>query len=82
MHCMTVSLARGGAGLGAVWGEERALQMLAAAGFADIAVYRLDGDLINNYYVATKPSAGGDRRHDVRPEHQARDSDRTKAGQR
>ena len=29
--------------------------MLAEAGFADIAVHRLDGDLINNYYVASAP---------------------------
>ena len=55
MHCMTVSLAQGGAGLGAVWGEERALQMLAEAGFAYVAVHRLTGDLMNNYYVATTP---------------------------
>ena len=55
MHCMTVSLAQGGAGLGAVWGQENALHMLAEAGFADIAVHRLDGDLINNYYVASAP---------------------------
>lgn len=55
MHCMTVSLAQGGAGLGAVWGEERALEMLAETGFADVTVHRLAGDLMNNYYVATKP---------------------------
>jgi SAM-dependent methyltransferase len=55
MHCMTVSLAQGGTGLGAVWGQENALQMLAEAGFADIAVHRLDGDLINNYYIASAP---------------------------
>jgi hypothetical protein len=36
MHCMTVSLAHGGAGLGAVWGVEMALEMLAAAGFGDV----------------------------------------------
>jgi SAM-dependent methyltransferase len=55
MHCMTVSLAQGGTGLGAVWGQENALHMLAEAGFADIAVHRLDGDLINNYYIASAP---------------------------
>jgi len=38
MHCMPVSLASGGAGLGAVWGEETARQMLAAAGFNSIVV--------------------------------------------
>jgi len=32
MHCMTVSLALGGAGLGAVWGTQLATSMLADAG--------------------------------------------------
>ncbi len=52
MHCMTVSLAEGGAGLGTVWGEQRALEMLAEAGFVDVAVEHVDGDIQNNYYVA------------------------------
>jgi SAM-dependent methyltransferase len=38
MHCMTVSLADGGAGLGAVWGEELARNMLAEAGFGSVDV--------------------------------------------
>ncbi len=38
MHCMTVSLAEGGAGLGTVWGQEKAREMLGAAGFAHVAV--------------------------------------------
>ena len=38
MHCMTVSLAYGGAGLGAVWGIEKAKAMLADAGFARVEV--------------------------------------------
>ena len=38
MHCVTVSLACGGPGLGAVWGEESARQMLSDAGFTDIKV--------------------------------------------
>ena len=33
MHCMTVSLAEGGAGLGTVWGQELARKMLTEAGF-------------------------------------------------
>jgi hypothetical protein len=33
MYCTTVSLADGGAGLGAMWGTERACRMLADAGF-------------------------------------------------
>ena len=51
MHCMTVSLAQGGDGLGTVWGEELALEMLNQAGFSDIRVETLDHDIINNYYI-------------------------------
>jgi 2-polyprenyl-3-methyl-5-hydroxy-6-metoxy-1,4-benzoquinol methylase len=53
-HCMTVSLAQGGAGLGAMWGEEKALEMFAEAGFTNVDIARVDGDPLNNYYVATK----------------------------
>jgi SAM-dependent methyltransferase len=52
MHCMTVSLACGGAGLGTCWGEELALEMLAGAGFEAVEVRRLEHDIQNNYYVA------------------------------
>lgn len=52
MHCTSVSLAAGGAGLGTMWGEEQALAMLAEAGFADVSIQRLEHDLMNNYYVA------------------------------
>ncbi len=38
MHCMTVSLAENGAGLGTVWGQELATEMLAEAGFTDIEI--------------------------------------------
>jgi 2-polyprenyl-3-methyl-5-hydroxy-6-metoxy-1,4-benzoquinol methylase len=38
MHCTTVSLASGGPGLGAVWGEQTARRMLAEAGFSDVTV--------------------------------------------
>ena len=38
MHCLTVSLAEGGAGLGAMWGKEAARQMLARAGFGLVTV--------------------------------------------
>ncbi|MBI5376577.1 MAG: class I SAM-dependent methyltransferase [Candidatus Schekmanbacteria bacterium] len=36
MHCVTVSLACGGPGLGAVWGEESARAMLSDAGFKNV----------------------------------------------
>jgi ubiquinone/menaquinone biosynthesis C-methylase UbiE len=54
MHCMTVSLAQDGKGLGAVWGEELAVEMLSEAGFADVRVETLEHDIINNYYIMTK----------------------------
>lgn len=39
LHCMTVSLAEGGAGLGTVWGVELARRMLTEAGFASVEVF-------------------------------------------
>jgi 2-polyprenyl-3-methyl-5-hydroxy-6-metoxy-1,4-benzoquinol methylase len=54
MHCMTVSLASGGAGLGAAWGTQLATSMLADAGFDDVRVAEVESDLINNYYIANK----------------------------
>lgn len=54
MHCMTVSLALNGAGLGAMWGKQKAQQMLAEAGFTHVDVKRVEGDLFNNYYIARK----------------------------
>lgn len=55
MHCMTVSLALNGAGLGTAWGEQRALAMLREAGFASVEVHRLGpDDPLNNYYLARK----------------------------
>jgi ubiquinone/menaquinone biosynthesis C-methylase UbiE len=54
LHCMTVSLAYGGVGLGTVWGEQKALQMLAEAGFRDLRVEHVEGDAFNNYYIARK----------------------------
>lgn len=53
-HCMTVSLADDGEGLGAMWGEEKCLEMLNAAGFKNVRVNHLEHDFMNTYYVATK----------------------------
>lgn len=57
MHCMTVSLARDGAGLGAMWGRQRALALFGGAGFTDVEVHTLEHDPQNAYYVC-RPSAG------------------------
>jgi ubiquinone/menaquinone biosynthesis C-methylase UbiE len=54
MHCMTVSLAAGGMGLGTMWGEQKARQMLADAGFDNVETRHVEGDIVNNYYVATR----------------------------
>lgn len=51
MHCMTVSLAYRGMGLGAAWGEQKAKEMLAEAGFGPVQVSQVDGDIFNYYYV-------------------------------
>jgi 2-polyprenyl-3-methyl-5-hydroxy-6-metoxy-1,4-benzoquinol methylase len=54
MHCMTVSLAQGGEGLGAMWGEEKTRLYLNRAGFGSIEVHRLAHDIQNNWYVVRK----------------------------
>ena len=55
LHCLTVSLAHGGAGLGAAWGEELARGMLADAGFVDVTVSEVPDDPLDVLYVASKP---------------------------
>ncbi|OBK17203.1 class I SAM-dependent methyltransferase [Mycobacterium asiaticum] len=54
MHCMTVSLALDGAGLGTAWGTQLATAMLVDAGFTDVRVVEIESDPLNNYYLATK----------------------------
>ncbi|MBV8717478.1 MAG: hypothetical protein JOZ65_20645 [Chloroflexi bacterium] len=51
---MPASLREGGEGLGAMWGEQRALEYLGDAGFHDVVVVKPDDDLINCYYVCRK----------------------------
>jgi len=52
MHCMPVSLADGGAGLGTMWGQEMALEYLQEAGFPSTTVTRV----VNNYFVSQRPA--------------------------
>ncbi len=52
LHCMTVSLAQGGMGVGAMWGEEMTLQFLESAGFGSPLRHKLDHDIQNYYYLA------------------------------
>jgi SAM-dependent methyltransferase len=54
LHCMTVSLARDGAGLGTVWGEQLARRMLADAGFEQVEVHEVPDDPMDSLFVARK----------------------------
>lgn len=51
MHCMQVSLAGGGPGLGTVWGTQLATRMLNEAGFPDVTIHELPGDPTNCLYA-------------------------------
>ncbi len=53
-HCMTVSLAQGGMGLGTMWGTQKAAQMLKEAGFKSTVVKRIEKDIMNAYYISEK----------------------------
>ena len=54
MHCMPVSLAYDGMGLGAMWGEEKAKEMIGEAGMDLVDVKEAEGDPFNNFYIARK----------------------------
>ena len=71
LHCMTVSLAHGGAGIGTMFGEQLALRLLADAGFADVDVVPAPNDPPDAVYIARRlgdrhvgstPGVGSNRR--------------------
>ena len=51
LHCMTVSLAQGGEGLGTMWGREKAREYFSRAGFGQIEVHQLSHDVQNDYWI-------------------------------
>jgi SAM-dependent methyltransferase len=51
MHCLTVSLAHGGAGIGTAFGEQLARDLLQQAGFEDPAMHPAPGQPFNVVYV-------------------------------
>jgi SAM-dependent methyltransferase len=53
-HCMTVSLALDGTGLGTMWGEQTANQMFRDAGFTQVETKKIPEDVFNVYYVVRK----------------------------
>jgi 2-polyprenyl-3-methyl-5-hydroxy-6-metoxy-1,4-benzoquinol methylase len=56
LHCLTVSLALGGAGLGTAFGEQMARQLLSDAGFGEVSVHPTPGDPLDAVYVTHKPT--------------------------
>jgi SAM-dependent methyltransferase len=56
LHCMTVSLASGGVGLGAAWGEQTARRMLDEAGFGEVVTHPAPGLVNNIIYVTHRPT--------------------------
>ena len=53
MHCVSVSLAAGGPGLGTAWGHQTATRMLREAGFTDVRLFERV-DPANSLYVARR----------------------------
>jgi len=53
LHCMTVSLAEGGVGLGTAWGEQTARRMLGEAGFTSVEVVDAPGPQ-NSIYICRR----------------------------
>ncbi|HEY8548170.1 MAG TPA: class I SAM-dependent methyltransferase [Acidimicrobiales bacterium] len=56
LHCLPVSLAHDGAGLGTAWGEQVARRMLADAGFGPVTVHDAPGDPGNAVFITTRPT--------------------------
>ena len=54
MHCMPVGMVDGGTGLGMMWGREKAVKMLAKAGFENIQVLEISEDPFNLHYFCRK----------------------------
>lgn len=57
LHCMTVSLAHGGAGLGTVWGAQRARRMLTDVGLRRAGDARRSRRPEDTIYVTTTAGA-------------------------
>ncbi len=54
MHCMSVSIAGGGEGLGTAWGTELTTEFLETAGFEDITMAEVRADRANSHFVCRK----------------------------
>lgn len=54
LHCLTQSLAVGGAGLGAAWGRQRAEQLAAEAGFGSFEPLEAISNKFSAFYLLTR----------------------------
>ena len=54
MHCMPVGLLDGGTGLGMMWGRQKAIEMLEAAGFKHREVIEIPEDPFNLHFMCKK----------------------------
>jgi ubiquinone/menaquinone biosynthesis C-methylase UbiE len=54
MHCMPVGLMENGAGLGMMWGRQKAEQMLRMAGFSNVTVNEMPNDSFNLHFYCKK----------------------------
>ncbi len=54
MHCMPVGRVEGGAGLGMMWGKEKAMEMLSEAGFQKTEVTEIPDDPFNFHFFCQK----------------------------
>lgn len=54
MHCMPVGLCDGGAGLGMMWGRQKAVEMMKQAGFDQVQREEMDYDPFNYHFVGRK----------------------------
>ncbi|WP_319764165.1 class I SAM-dependent methyltransferase [Maridesulfovibrio sp.] len=54
MHCMPVGLMNEGAGLGMMWGREKAVEICRAAGFSRVEVADIPKDGFNSHYLCFK----------------------------
>lgn len=59
MHCLPVGLINGGAGLGMMWGRQKAVTMLEKAGFQRVTVQEIPNDPFNFHFFCQKVEPGG-----------------------
>jgi 2-polyprenyl-3-methyl-5-hydroxy-6-metoxy-1,4-benzoquinol methylase len=67
LHCLPISLHDGGVGLGAMWGRERAVEMLREAGFGPVEIFRSPRPQNAIYLTGPDGSSAGGRTRSTQP---------------